>query len=684
MFDNMKLGTRIWVGFGAVLGICALLGGTAVVSMTMVKSDTTKLDEEYVPEVAIANELERNSLETMYQVRGYTYTYDANFLTEGKKHLAEVHESLKKAEDLAQKSVHLVKLKDQVKTAKTNVEEYSTLLGESEKEINDIVAARHELDKSAAEFLKSITAYIASQDAKMEREIKEGAGKSKLLERYVKQKLGNEVIDYGNAVRVAAQKSQALRDIKLAQDAMGNFDAIEKGVAKLIPMTRTAEDMKNLENVRDSARTYKKSMMDLLSSWGTLNEISAKRGKAADAVLEAAKATSTAGIKATEEIAESAASSLATVSIILIIGLIAAVLLGGFIAFTVSNSIGNILSRISAALGLASRQVRDAASQMSSASQQLASSSAEQASSIEETTASVEEMAGMVTNNVEAAARASELSQKVSSLTEQGNETMRNLTDSMKDILLSNEQIEHLVKVIAAIGEKTKVMDEIVFQTKLLSFNASVEAERAGEHGRGFAVVAQEVGNLAQMSGKAAQEISQILTESISKAETITTDNKRKVEGGGHLVAETASALKEIAESAGSVTNGANQVLGASKEQASGIKQVNVAMTTLEKATQENSALAEEVASTSEEMASQCQGLDSIVAELTRLVHGSGQGDNFAERQPTVSTAQHGNSGATVHHINHAKPKKAAAPSMKKAVGDDSAVSTGGDGWEKL
>jgi methyl-accepting chemotaxis protein len=240
------------------------------------------------------------------------------------------------------------------------------------------------------------------------------------------------------------------------------------------------------------------------------------------------------------------------------------------------------------------------------------------------------------------------------------------------------------VRVIAAIGEKTKVMDEIVFQTKLLSFNASVEAERAGEHGRGFAVVAQEVGNLAQMSGKAAQEISHILSESIVKAETITTENKRKVEGGGQLVSETASALKEIQESAGAVTSGANQVLSASKEQASGIKQVNVAMTTLEKATQENSALAEEVASTSEEMASQCQGLDSIVSELTRLVHGKDQVDGASTMAHNVGQQHHGAQG-NGHGSNHAAKAKKPPSMIKKHVAEESTKSSAsGDGWEKL
>ncbi len=623
MGQSMKISSRIWLGFGSVLGICALLGATAVTSMSIVRSDAAKLESEYVPEVAVANEIERGALQTMYAIRGYTFAYDPEFLSAGKQDLADLSTQIAQAESLAQKSVHLVKLKEHVVQAQTAVVEYAELLQKSQKEIDDIVESQGELDTHAAAFVTQTDLYLKGQHQKMENEIRENAGRAKLSERFKKIAFMNKVRQYGNSARIAIQKSQALRDFKIAESALPNFDNIEKIIADAIPITHTPEFMKQLEAIRNSVRGYKKETLDILTAWKNLNEISVKRGKAGEKVTEAAQATATAGIKETVSISDSTVKTLNAVALILIIGLAGALVLGGIVAFSVSQTISNALSRISTTLGLSSRQVRDAAAQMSSASQQLASSSAEQASSIEETTASVEQMNGMIANNVENASRAAVLSEKVSTITEHGNKTMKKMELSMNEILASNTQIEQLVKVIAAIDDKTKVMDEIVFQTKLLSFNASVEAERAGEHGRGFAVVAQEVGNLAQMSGKAANEIAQILLQSVAAAEKITGDNKRKVEGGSRLVSETAAALQEILESANAVNSGATQVLGASKEQASGIKQIGSAMNTLEKATQQNSALAEEVASTSEEMASQCHGLDTIVAELTKLVHGN-------------------------------------------------------------
>ncbi|WP_235956135.1 CHASE3 domain-containing protein [Grimontia sedimenti] len=156
-------------------------------------------------------------------------------------------------------------------------------------------------------------------------------------------------------------------------------------------------------------------------------------------------------------------------------------------------------------------------------SQNLSQITNRQASSVEETSASAEEISSMVQNNVQSAEHSRDLSQEVG-------ERMTDLDEAMCQISESNHKISELVKIIAEIGAKTEIIDEIVFQTKLLSFNASVEAERAGEHGRGFAVVAQEVGNLAQMSGKAATDISAIVKQSINEAETIAKENTSRVE----------------------------------------------------------------------------------------------------------------------------------------------------------
>lgn len=303
----------------------------------------------------------------------------------------------------------------------------------------------------------------------------------------------------------------------------------------------------------------------------------------------------------------------------LIIGFALAIILGAII----SNSISISLLNLSEKLGNASGEVANASEQLSVASQNLSTGSSQQASSIEETTANLQEMTGMIETNLKSAEKSQEIANTVKEIATKGNQAMNSLVSSIQEIQVANQDIDKLVKVIAEIGDKTKIIDEIVFQTKLLSFNASVEAERAGEHGRGFAVVAQEVGNLAQMSGKAAKEISGIVKESIKSAENIALENRRKVEKGSSLVKETAVILNETAEKIAVVTSSASQVVEASREQSAGVKQISKAMDQLNIATQGSAATAQQAASSSEELAAQAANMSEIVVKLNQLVKGN-------------------------------------------------------------
>lgn len=249
------------------------------------------------------------------------------------------------------------------------------------------------------------------------------------------------------------------------------------------------------------------------------------------------------------------------------------------LAFLLGNSIaGPILSMI-AELKTASGQVAAVAKEVAQASENIAQASNEQASSLEEASASLEELSGMIKNNVQNVEKSHIMTNQVSTITGQASQSLEQLISSMNLINTSNQEIQKLVGLMEDVKDKTSVIDEIVFQTKLLSFNASVEAERANEHGRGFAVVAQEVGTLANMSGTAAKEISDIVKNSIDKAKVITVENEKRVTQGAELVNLMAKILEEIKGHSEKVSQSATHVLQASQDQASGITQINLAVT---------------------------------------------------------------------------------------------------------
>jgi methyl-accepting chemotaxis protein len=147
------------------------------------------------------------------------------------------------------------------------------------------------------------------------------------------------------------------------------------------------------------------------------------------------------------------------------------------------------------------------------------------------------------------------------------------------------------------------VIDEIAFQTNLLALNAAVEAARAGEQGRGFAVVATEVRNLAGRSATAAKEIKALIQDSVAR-----------VEQGSKLVDESGRTLEEIVNAVKKVTDIVAEIAAASREQSSGIEQVNKAVMQMDTTTQQNAALVEEAAAASQAIVEQTQALNNMVA----------------------------------------------------------------------
>jgi methyl-accepting chemotaxis protein len=397
------------------------------------------------------------------------------------------------------------------------------------------------------------------------------------------------------------------------------------------------------------------------------------------------------GIKEASSEAKTASEE-STMFSLLTIGL--GMLSGVFLAVFFSRSLVNTLSKISDSIAEASEQVSSAANQIASSSETLSQATTEQSASLEETASAIEEMSSMVSKNSENSKSAASVSTQAQGTADNGKHAVEQMVGAMDEISesnavimnqieYSNNQISEIVKVIEEIGSKTKVINDIVFQTKLLSFNASVEAARAGEHGKGFAVVAEEVGNLAQMSGNAAQEISSLLNASIQKVEGIVQETKTKVsdliaqgklkiETGSNVAKQCGDILNEIVTNVTNVSAMAGEISAASEEQSRGVQEITKAMGQLNQVTQSNAATSEESARSAEELSAQAEALKNLVGDLVVTVQG--KTDASVEPSRMVKPKPAKKPEGKVVAIKKDFLKKPSPLSMKKASGDDSAT----------
>jgi methyl-accepting chemotaxis protein len=617
MFKNMKLAVKIGVGFGMLILIACTLGGLAVYNMRKVKTVAVGMERQAVPSVKVANNVERYSLQTMYAARGYALAEEDQYRETAEKHLADVFKFLKEAQDLAGKE-KIQKLSEAANAAEGKAKEYQELFKQTVNVIGKINEDRVQMNKDAQEYMNVCAAFLKSQNSQFDKEIAEGAAADKLKERLQKLNWGNDVVDLGNAVRMAAWKSQALRDPQLIEAAQPNFDKINATLDNLKKITHREEDLKEIEDCRAAGLAYKEAMNGLLANWKNLQAIGTKRGEVADQVLKQAQQTAEFGMETTTEGAVNASSSLSSASWIMIIGLSIGVIVGIILAIFITRSITGPIQKVIEGLSSGSEQVTSASGQVSSASQSLAQGASEQASSLEETSSALEEMASMTRQNADNANMANGTAKEANTMALEGVDSMKRMAEAIERIKNSASETAKIIKTI----------DEIAFQTNLLALNAAVEAARAGEAGKGFAVVAEEVRNLARRSAEAAKNTADLIEGA-----------QKNAEAGVNVSTEVAKNLNGIQDKAGKVATLIAEIAAASKEQSQGIDQVNTAVSEMDKVVQQNAANAEESASASEELSSQAQELNAMVEELIGIVGGAGHNGGARGHLKTASRA---------------------------------------------
>lgn len=298
-----------------------------------------------------------------------------------------------------------------------------------------------------------------------------------------------------------------------------------------------------------------------------------------------------------------------------VVAVVGAIVFGNFIGRSINAVLGEVIDRLSGG----AEQVNASSIQLAGASQELAESASEQAASLQETTSSLEEISAQTKQTANNASQAEKAMKETEPRVASGMDAMQRMNEAMEEIKKASLETSKIIKTI----------DDIAFQTNLLSLNAAVEAARAGEAGKGFAVVAEEVRNLAQRSAEAAKNTAELIEQSQLSSER-----------GAEVAREVADNLLKIEESITNVSTLVVEISAAANEQETGLSQLNTVMHEMDKMVQGNASNSQESASAAEELSAQASDFLQIVEQLVSLVgkndrqeseavngaHGSGYG----------------------------------------------------------
>ncbi len=326
--------------------------------------------------------------------------------------------------------------------------------------------------------------------------------------------------------------------------------------------------------------------------------------------------------------------------------------LASFIIFVFAKKMDQSLKDVVLGLVENSSDLEGASISLYENSQQLFQSVEQQSTDMDVTSSAVHEISAMVDSNADYSSKAKDATVQTVQVTETGIETLEKVLHAIENLSTSNSNLVHdmenfnkdvssMINVISEIDQKTKIINDIVFQTKLLSFNASVEAARAGKHGKGFSVVSEEIGNLAAMSGNASKEITDMLSRSVTTVTDIIKNSETKIDkirkeaavqvkSSKEIVNEAKEVMSSILNNINSVEQMNKEIVVASNEQSVGVRDINNSLSNIATSIKNNREVAEESAEQSKLLTNQAEKLSHVIDDFLVFIEGKKEGNfNF-------------------------------------------------------
>lgn len=420
---------------------------------------------------------------------------------------------------------------------------------------------------------------------------------------------------YSRAV-ITVLSSSSLKDIAYAGRAV--FADAQERFDKSTASTAMKAQMQSIKSVFDRARESSTRYFSGADDFVSLKRESAVLGHYVGTLSVDSK-------QHLSRIVDKVASTALGLSVSVVVTSVLVIILGLVVGFLTAKSLIDESNRVITGMQEVSGSVTSTSSQLADLSAQLANASTTSAAAVQESVSSMTQINSMLIQSSESLTSTVTLSKNVLERSDAGIATMDDMSHSMEYISSSAKRLGEIKQIIADIEAKTGVIDDVVFKTQLLAVNAAIEAARAGQYGKGFAVVANEVAGLASLSGKAANEINDLIVSSNKKVEQIIAETGQSVVKGEQATVHSTGAFKQITAAIKEMNAQLANTAAAISEIKAGVSQTAVALKQMNESSSNTSRLAIDNAAIAETLQEQANDLTEIGVDLRDMASGENE-----------------------------------------------------------
>ncbi len=669
-------GKRMAVGFGAVILIVLILGTLSAILMNQGSRSATILSRDYARALDLVADFNQHVNDMRINVTPYVMDGSPERLQALREAITQLDDSGRKLSNHLKSSPNLSGPDQLLTPALAKVRQYEQNVQSTIQAMEVYKDTREKAALLGPKWHAATENLYARQYQRSQEILKNKPTPEQSQQALHLLALTAEVRVDSLGIRLSNARGQAYRDIKMFQAADSSFKKLEATLVELETQLKQPEDIQALADVRNCLADYQKGFTLISSSFSTVDETTKNRNILAKELKAASGKLYENILDLTIDSTNHTAEQLNFGQIFVITGIAIAFVVASLLALTMTRSISGLLKRIIDRLSNGAAETAAAAEQLSTDSQTLAQGASEQAASLEQTSSSLEEMTSMTKRNAENALNAKNLAQHARESAEKAAHDIASMSDGMRAVAASSEELSRAMNQIkassSAITQILKTIDEIAFQTNILSINAAVEAARAGESGSGFAVVADEVRALAHRSADAAKETAKLIEASSDSSErgmSVTEKVAGDLERMNQKASQVNASLQTIVEQVRQVDNVVAEISTACQEQNQGIGQINIALTQMDKITQSTAASAEESASAAEQVSAQAEEAKLAVHQLQALV-GQPQYTSPPSHQPSLPPSSTSTRPLPrkplIHNTRHPHPLPSRTATQKK------------------